>query len=374
MLKKVLIIISLLFFPLCVNATNQSSDVYFGNNLGVCTNNYQDKSISTEGSVYFSHCMEAKCVNRTYKINYYNNNSVTCSNGNTSPYTEVINNSACKKYNTRVCNNGEISYCSLVIYYDCSRTSSGGIFTTTTKTTTTRRKTTIITQGTTTTETTTQKKVSSTKLSSLKLSSGKIDFSSDKYEYEITLDDSVTSLNVTAVAEDGDSTVKIEGNNKISNGSIIKVIVTNNNGDKSTYSIKVKKLETEKKSNNANLKSLKIRNHEFAFNSKITNYSVIIESNETELDIYEITPDDVKASVDIKNNENLSNGSKIEIVVTAEDGKTTKIYTIDIRVRKQSNLIKVLFIIIIILSVIALGYYIYKKIVSSKTGDKYEYE
>ena len=371
MLKKIVLIISFLFLPVVVNATNQNSDVYYGNNLSVCTHDYQDNTKTIDGTTYFSHCMEAKCNNRRFKINYYNNNKVVCSNGNESPYYETVNNSACKKYNTKVCNDGEIMYCSIVMYYDCSRTISGGLFTTTTTT----KKKNIVTQGTTTTTTTTQKKVGSTKLSSLKLSTGKIDFSSDKYEYEISLDDSVTSLNVTALAEDGDSKVKIEGNSKIQNGSVIKIIVTNTNGDSSTYSIKVNKSENTKKSNNANLKSLKVRNHDFIFNSKLTNYSIIIENNETELDIYEIIPEDETASIDVKNNNNLSRGSKVQIVVTAEDGKTVKIYTLEItNIKKQSNFIKTLFIIIIILSIIALAYYIYKKIVSRKSGDKYEYE
>ena len=376
MLKKLLLIISFLMLPIMVNATNQYSDVYFGNNLSVCSHDYQDNNKTTDGSVYFSHCMEAKCRDHNYKLNYYNSNTVYCSNGNQAPYTEIANNSACSKYNSRTCNNGEIMYCSMIIYYDCTRTSTGSEYTTKVVT---QKTTSAVTYPRTiekTTETTviTKKKAGSTKLASLKLSSGKINFSSDKYEYEVTLDDNVTSLNVTAVAEDADSKVKIEGNSNIKNGSIIRIIVTNTDKDNSTYTIKIKKTEQVKKSSNADLKSLKVRNHEFSFNPKVTNYYVYLESNENELDIYEAMPEDIAATVEVNNNSNLVNGSKVEIIVKAEDEKTTKTYIIDVRVRKQSNFIKILFIIVIILSILALGYYLYKKFVLSKTGEKYEYE
>ena len=357
MFKKILFLISFLLIPITVNATSSSSGVYSGSNLNVCTSKYQDSSVSIKGDVYFSHCLEATCRNHTYKLSYYSKNKVTCSNGNTAPYTETINNSACRKFNTKVCNNDDKMYCSMIMYYDCSRTSTGGSFTTTTKTTTTKKTNPVQTRP----QETTSKEPVSTKLSSLKLSSGKIDFNSDNYEYEVTLNSNVTSVDVTAVPENDECKVSISGNNKIKNGSVIKVVVANNDGDKSTYTIKVKVKEAAKKSNNANLKSLKVRNHEFAFNSKITNYSLYLENNETELDIYEIIPEDDTASVDVKNNTNLVNGSKVMITVTAPDGKTTKVYSIDIRVKKKSSFIKVLFIIIIILAILALGYYLYKK-------------
>ena len=371
MFKKILLLISLLFVPVVVNATSSNSGVYSGSNLNVCTSKYQDSSKSISGDTYFSHCLEAKCSNHTYTMNYYNKNRVTCSNGNTAPYTETINSSACKKFNTKVCNNGDKMYCSIIMYYDCSRTSTGGSFTTTTKTTTTTTK--VTNPGVIRTHETT-KRVVSTNLSSLKLSSGKIDFSSDKYDYEVTLNSNITSVDVTAVPEEDECKVSITGNNKIKNGSVIKVTVTNNDDDQSVYTIKVNVKESVKKSNNANLKSLKVRNHEFAFDSKITNYSLYLENNETELDIYEMIPEDDTATVDVSNNTNLVNGSKVMITVTASDGKTTKVYSIDIRVKKKSNFIKVIFVMIIILAVLALAYYLYKKFVLDRSGEKYEYE
>lgn len=367
--KKLLILLVILFFPVSVNATNANSKVWYGDSVGTCTRNYQDKSITTNGSLYFSHCMEVRCSRGIY---YYNNNKVTCSNGNNSPYTEVINNSACDQVKNK-CSNGQIRYCSMIVYYDCNRTSNGDSFTTTTKTTTTKVTKRVTTYSTTTT-TTTKVADSNTNLSSITLSSGKINFSKDVYEYNIEVDSTVSSINVSAIPEDKSSTIKITGNDNIKNGSVIKITVTGTDKQESIYTIKVKKKEEKKLSNNARLKSLKVRNHEFAFNSKITDYSITIENNEYELDIYELEAEDTNASIDVKNNTNLTKGSIVSIVVTAEDGKTINTYNINISVKRKSNLIKYLFIIILILAVLAGAYYIYKKVVLSRTGDKYEYE
>ena len=374
MIKKILVFISLLLMPTIVYATDANSSVYSGNNVATCMGSYQDRSISTDGDIYFSHCMEAKCSNHTYNIYYYDNNSrVQCSNGNRSPYFNVHNYSACSRVKSMVCNNGEITYCSTIVYYDCGRTSDGQPYNkpTTTKATTTRTNS---GYSRTNQTTTTAKPESNTKLSSLKLSQGNIEFDKEKYEYEIEIEDTVKSINVTAEPEDSSSKVKVQGNNNLTNGSVIKIIVTGTDGKESIYSIKVNVKETKKLSSNANLKDLKIRNHDIIFNSNVTSYVVYIENNETELDIYEIEPVDETASVDINNNSNLTNGSKVEIVVKAEDGKTTKTYILDIKVKKKSNFIKVLFIIILILAILALAYYLYKKLVLSRSGEKYEYE
>ena len=370
-MKKISFLLIIMLFPIMVNATNQNSSVYSGKNVGVCTRDYQDNSVSTDGAVYFSHCMKATCTNRSYNIYYYDSQKrVKCSNGNTNPYSKVINNETCSKLKSTTCNDNEITYCSMVVYYDCSKLSNGESFNTTTKSTTT--KTTY--KKTTVTTTTTEKIKGSTKLLSLTLSYGTIFFNSDTYEYELEIENDIDSINVSAVPEDSTSSVRIEGNTELENDSIIKIIVTNTDNDQSAYSIKIIKKESKKLSNNANLKSLKIRNHTINFNSNITSYSVIIDNNEEELDIYEVIPEDSNATVEVNNNINLTEGSKISIVVKAEDGETTKIYNLEIRVKKQSNFLKILFIILVISSIIAGCYYIYKKIDLNRSGDKYEYE
>lgn len=83
-------------------------------------------------------------------------------------------------------------------------------------------------------------------------------------------------------------------------------------------------------SKNANLKELHldVEGLSPSFSKNITNYNIIIQ------DINNINvnaiPEDSKAKISIKGNTNLKIGlNKIAIKVTAEDGKTTKTYTIN---------------------------------------------
>ena len=64
-----------------------------------------------------------------------------------------------------------------------------------------------------------------------------------------------------------------------------------------------------------------------------------------------------------------------EYILLAEDG-TVKYYYINILVKAKSNALGIIFIIIIIIILVILAgaYYLYKKLVLSKSGDKYEYE
>lgn len=373
MQKKVLLsLLMLLSLPLLVNARTASSSVYSGGNLNECTSEYQDSSISINKDIYFGHCMIYTCKNN--KTRYYSSSSVTCSNGNTNPYVKIekngCDNLSCtsSEKNTSV-----IKYCSVLMYYDCSRKSNGESFytTTTTKTTTRRYNT---TKTTTTTQTTTTPIVINTKLASLTLSSGNIEFNSDINEYEVEVESNVNSINVNAVPMDSNSKVDISGNSNIVNGSVISIVVTGSDGSTNQYKITVKKIEENKLSSNAKLKTLIINDYEIDFNSNKFDYTLIINSGVNELDLTMEAEDKNAKISDISGNSNLKDGSKIVISVTAEDGVTVNKYNINIRVKTKSNFIKILFIIILVLSILAGAYYLYKKLVLSKSGDKYEYE
>lgn len=375
MKKKVFVLLLIALFPLVVNATNSNSDVMSGSNVNICSR-YQDSSISTSSDVYFSQCMVAKCSNNKYSLSNYNNNRVICSNGNTSPYSQMINNSECSKVSSRVCNNGQITYCSRIIYYDCGRTSNGDIYYDPSTTTTTTRRITqpSTTQVTTETPSTTTNVVSNTKLSSITLSSGKIDFNKDVYEYTLEIDSLVNSVNISAIPEDNTSTVKVDGNTNLKDGSVISITVTGSDNSNSVYRIKISKKETIKLSNNSKLKTLKIKGYDINFNSNITDYVLNIDSNTKELDIEEYETVDEKAEVSIEGNTDLGKNSVVHIIVTAEDGITTTSYNFEIKVKKKSNFLKILFIIILLLSILAGAYYLYQKFVASRSGEKYEYE
>lgn len=84
----------------------------------------------------------------------------------------------------------------------------------------------------------------------------------------------------------------------------------------------------EKKSENADLRVLKIENMEPEFSKDVTEYYLTVDLEIDKIDI-EAYSDSEKASVDIQGNNDLQEGeNKIEIVVTAEAGnqKTYYIY------------------------------------------------
>lgn len=342
--KIVLFMIWFMLFPNIINAEQRTYSA-----TAICGSNYN--------------------VNRNDFV-YDNPKTYTCSNGNTNPYITTIQDS-CITQSQNVCYPGDIVKCSVTLDYDCSRINNknGDKFTTTTKKTTTKRRST--TKSTTTITTTTIPIPSNTKLSSLVLSSGNINFNKDTYEYSINIDSNVNSIDVTAIPEDETSRVEILNNTNIENGSVIKIIVTGTDNSISEYKINVSK-EVYIMSSNAKLKSLSVEGYTLNFNNKINEYTLIISEEDKELNI-DYETEDEKAIATITGNSNLSDGSKIVLDVTAEDG-TLNSYIINITVKRKSNVLSILFIIILILAIIAGAYYMYKKFIASKKGEKYEYE
>lgn len=377
MRKFLLFVFMLVLIPFNVNGATANSKVGYDLKKYECTSAYQDSNISTSGEAYFSYCMQATCKDNAYKITYYSadyeNRKVNCLNGNNDPYYNLDDSrNGCKNYNS--CDNeGLIKYCSIIMYYDCSRKSDGSSFPTTTKSTTTKATKTTkkrTTAKTTITTSTTTEAIVSTKLKSLSLSKGSINFNSDVYEYTITLEKDDTTVDVTAVAEDINNSVNVSGNTNLENGSAIIVRVTGKDNSSSVYKINVKK-EVEL-SSNAYLSSLTIKDYDLQFSSKIYDYSLEINEGVSSLSINYVTEDN-NAKVMIDGNNNLVDGSKISVKVYAEDG-TTNEYIINISVKSSSNVLGIIFIIVIVLVILVGAYYLYKKFVLDKKGDKYEYE
>jgi len=90
-----------------------------------------------------------------------------------------------------------------------------------------------------------------TGLKELNIEGYDIDFSSDKYEYVVTIKNE-DKLNITTLVEEGYD-VEIVGNEKLQDGSIIKVIVTDEEDNSVIYKIKIKvdKPKEEKKQDNS---------------------------------------------------------------------------------------------------------------------------
>ena len=75
-------------------------------------------------------------------------------------------------------------------------------------------------------------------LKELEIENYNIDFDKEKYEYEVTIKGE-KQLNISALVYD-DYNVEITGNEDLQDGSIIKIIVTDSEGESVIYKIKIK--------------------------------------------------------------------------------------------------------------------------------------
>ena len=163
-------------------------------------------------------------------------------------------------------------------------------------------------------------------------------FSPDITEYYIVVDEDIEKINVTAISESDNANIKIDGNNNLKNG-INKIIITVSIGDNTKkYNINVTKTDQKEKAN-TNLEALAVENYEISpeYKENITMYDLEISNTEEKLNILAI-PEDMKANVEIKNNENLQYGENaIEILVTAENEITKRTYILNVYKRNEEE-------------------------------------
>lgn len=166
------------------------------------------------------------------------------------------------------------------------------------------------------------------------------DFNKYIKEYYLIVDESVNKLDITAIASNKEADVKITGNENFKMGlNKIKILVTSEDKtQKEEYVINVTKTKNQSKAE-ANLENLAIENYEFSpeFDSNITNYSVEISNDTEKLNVLGI-PSDIKAKVKVEGNEKMDIGkNKITVMVTAQDGITSKKYYIDVKRRNNEE-------------------------------------
>ena len=76
----------------------------------------------------------------------------------------------------------------------------------------------------------------------------KFEFDKEKFTYNVKIDKNIKSLTIIYELADVNSTINIEGNSELKNGSIVKLIVTAQDGTKKVYTLNIIK-ETNKKKN-----------------------------------------------------------------------------------------------------------------------------
>ncbi len=125
-------------------------------------------------------------------------------------------------------------------------------------------------------KTTTVTKSSNNYLKSMEISDHNIDFNKDNTNYEVAIDSNVNSLDIKPVVEHGSASYKISGNENLEDGSIVKVVVSAENGSTREYDIKVKKTQTNsEETSNGQITDNKEQKPEKKFD-KLTNKIVFI--------------------------------------------------------------------------------------------------
>lgn len=168
-------------------------------------------------------------------------------------------------------------------------------------------------------------------------------FNKNVYEYTADVKD-VSSLEVKATAADANATIQISDNYKnLQKGeNTISVVVTAENGKtKTTYKIKVNleltPTEEELKLANANLSELKIKDQKLEFNPDEVKYYLNVNYDVKTLEIT-ATPVNENAKVEVTGADKLIVGKNtVTITVTAEDGTTTKTYSLLVTRLSQNN-------------------------------------
>ena len=171
-------------------------------------------------------------------------------------------------------------------------------------------------------------------------------FDPNTLTYSITVANTVTGLNVNALANNDKASVSISGNTNFQVGmNTIYIKVTAENGEIKTYTVNVKRTGDNNqttqaaKSGNNYLTNILISNGELTpqFNKDTQSYSITVAKDVNELDIKTFT-EDPKATVEILDNKDLKIGSNtVSIKVTSEDGQV-RIYTINVnKIDKEAN-------------------------------------
>ncbi|MEG2351643.1 MAG: cadherin-like beta sandwich domain-containing protein [Bacilli bacterium] len=156
------------------------------------------------------------------------------------------------------------------------------------------------------------------------------EFNSEIYEYSATVDGSVESVSVAAILDDPNAKVLVLGDGqtalKPEEVNKISISVTAENGEVRQYLINVTR---EKLNTNATLKSLTIAEvPKFMLIDNKYRYIIKLDKKFNVLTLLYFTTDE-KSTVEIKGNENLEDGSKVKIIVTAPD-KSKKEYILEI--------------------------------------------
>lgn len=176
-------------------------------------------------------------------------------------------------------------------------------------------------------------------LKSLSVSAGSLSpgFSPGNTNYSVSVPDAVSSITISAEAEDGKASVSGAGNKSLKYGSNkFTISVRAENGATKEYSINVNR--EDNRSSDANLKSLKVNNGTLSpsFSAGTTSYTVDVPYSVGKLDISAEAADS-NSKVNINNPELVAESTTtVTIHVVAQNG-ASKTYTIKVNRGKDPN-------------------------------------
>lgn len=171
-------------------------------------------------------------------------------------------------------------------------------------------------------------------------------FRANKTSYSVTVPNNVSTINVYAKKGHAGQTISGNGNKTLNVGNnTFNVVVTAEDGvTKKTYTINVTRdgegnTSTDtNQSNNADLQNLGIRPNDFSgFKANKTEYSVEVPNETEKIEIY-ASKGNKGQTISGTGTKSLKEGlNTFNVVVTAEDGKTQKTYTINVTRKEKTN-------------------------------------
>lgn len=205
-------------------------------------------------------------------------------------------------------------------------------------------------------------------LKSLSLSSGKIKFDPNTFEYKTRVLYEVEKVDVLAAPAVDSSKVTAKGSDKLIVGeNTVIVKVTTENNESKEYKILITRLKQgETIGDNPNIKSLTIDGYNLNFDYNTDKYKLLI-GEEEKLNI-NVEMEDELATYQIVGNHDLKNKSIIQIVAKSADEEKSRTYTIEIAKPTSNKIFYIIGIGLLSLLVIglAVAYYFVNKKKKSK--------
>ena len=165
-------------------------------------------------------------------------------------------------------------------------------------------------------------------------------FDKDIYDYYLTINEDIDSLEIEAIPENSNSKIEIVGNENLNEGENTIFIKVISDSEETVYTIQVVKTQNIELYN-CNLEVLEIENVLFepAFDSNITDYKLEVSNEISSLNVFAV-PENENSIVEISGSNKLDVGNNlIEIIVSSQNQKMKKKYSLHVyrKTRKESN-------------------------------------